>query len=53
VKHLTIIIPTGQTNLYTIAGVVGAYEMFKTANNYCTEMDKRQLFKIELANTIK
>lgn len=52
-KHLTIIIPAGQTNLYTIAGVVGAYEMFSTANEYCTEMDKRQLFKIELASTVK
>jgi transcriptional regulator GlxA family with amidase domain len=52
-KHLTIIIPAGQTNLYTIAGVVGAYEMFSTANEYCTEIDKRQLFKIELASTIK
>lgn len=52
-KHLTIIIPAGQTNLYTIAGVVGAYEMFSTANEYCPEMDKRRLFKIELASTVK
>lgn len=52
-KHLTIIIPAGKTNLYTIAGVVGAYEIFSTANEYCTEISKRQLFKIELASTIK
>ncbi|WP_018631137.1 GlxA family transcriptional regulator [Niabella aurantiaca] len=52
-KHLTIIIPAGQTNLYTIAGAVGAYEMFSTANEYCTETGKRQLFKIELAGTVQ
>lgn len=52
-KHLTIIIPAGQTNLYTIAGVVGAYEIFSTANEYCTDINKRQLFKIELASTVR
>ncbi|UAY55049.1 GlxA family transcriptional regulator [Arachidicoccus terrestris] len=52
-KRLTIIIPAGQTNLYTIAGVVGAYEIFSTANEYCTQMSKRDLFKIELASTSK
>jgi len=52
-KHLTIIIPSGQSNLYTVAGAAGAYEMFSTANQYCPEVSKRQLFKIELAGVSK
>lgn len=33
-KHLTIIVPDGENNLTTIACIVGAYEIFATANEH-------------------
>lgn len=48
-KHLTIIVPDGQTNLSTIASIVGAYEIFTSANAYWKETGKKEVFKIELA----
>lgn len=47
-KHITIIVPDGQSNLSTIASIVGSYEIFSVANNYWKQMGKKELFKIEL-----
>lgn len=57
-KHLTIIVPNGQSSLNTIASVVGAYEIFTTANEYWKgsggyRTGKKELFKIELAGISK
>jgi transcriptional regulator GlxA family with amidase domain len=48
-KHLTIIVPDGQTNLSTIACLVGTYEIFAKANDYWKEVNGQALFKIQLA----
>lgn len=48
-KHLTIIVPEGQTTLSCVACIVGVYEMFASANEYWNEQGKDHLFKIELA----
>ena len=48
-KHLTIIVPDGQSTLSSVACIVGVYEMFATANEYWNENGKDPLFKIELA----
>ena len=48
-KHLTIIIPDGQTSLSTIACIVGTYEIFTKANKYWKETGKKSLFDIDLA----
>jgi transcriptional regulator GlxA family with amidase domain len=52
-KHLTIIVPDGQTNLSTIACIVGAYEIFNAANAYWKQSGRRQLFKVEVAGVAK
>lgn len=52
-KHLTIIVPDGQSNLSTIASIVGSYEIFTRANGYWKETSGRELFKIELAGISK
>lgn len=52
-KHLTIIIPDGQSNLSTIACIVGAYEIFTRANGYWKGLGKKELFTIELAGISK
>jgi transcriptional regulator GlxA family with amidase domain len=52
-KHLTIIVPQGQTNLSTIACIVGAYEIFTRANDFWKGAGKKELFKVELAGISK
>ncbi|MFT3912072.1 MAG: helix-turn-helix domain-containing protein [Ferruginibacter sp.] len=52
-KHLTIVVPNAQSNLSTIACIVGAYEIFNTANKYRKESGKKELFAIELAGVSK
>lgn len=47
-KHLSLIVPDGQSNLSTIAGLIGAYEIFATANNFWQEKGNQPRFKIEL-----
>ncbi len=49
-KHLTIIVPDGQTDLNTVACIVGAYEIFSKANEYWKENGKNELFKVDLAS---
>lgn len=48
-KHLTIVFPNGQSNLSTISCIVGAYEIFTTANAYRKAAGSHELFRIELA----
>lgn len=48
-KHLTIIVPDGQSNLSTIASIVGSYEIFVRANAHREKSGKKKLFSIELA----
>jgi len=52
-KHLTLVVPNAQSNLSTIACIVGAYEIFTTANKYRKESGKKELFTIELAGISK
>ena len=52
-KHLTIVVPDAQSNLSTIACIVGAYEIFTTANKYRKENSRKELFTIELAGISK
>jgi len=47
-KHLAIIVPDAQSNLSTIACIVGAYEIFNAANAYWKEASRKPLFKVEL-----
>jgi transcriptional regulator GlxA family with amidase domain len=48
-KHITIIVPDGQSTLSTVACIVGTYEIFIRANAYWKKIGKKELFKIELA----
>jgi len=48
-KHISIIVPDGQSTLSTIACIVGAYEIFTRANSYWKKCGKKDLFKIEVA----
>jgi transcriptional regulator GlxA family with amidase domain len=52
-KHLTIIVPDEQSNLSSIASIVGAYEIFTRANEYWKETGRKEVFKIELAGISK
>lgn len=52
-KHLSILIPDEQSNLSTIACVVGAYEIFSEANAFWRRSGKGQKFKIELVSASK
>lgn len=56
-KHITIVVPDGQTNLSSVACIVGSYEMFSVANNYWKEssanQSKKQVYKVELAGIRK
>ncbi|NSL86253.1 helix-turn-helix domain-containing protein [Chitinophaga sp. Mgbs1] len=48
-KHLTIIVPDGQSDLNSVSCIIGAYEIFTRANTYREEQGKKKLFTIELA----
>lgn len=52
-KHITILVPEGQTNLSTISCIVGAYEIFTSAANYGKRSGRNQTFKIEIAGLSK
>lgn len=52
-KHLTIIVPDGQTNLSSIACIVGTYEIFERANAYWYENHFEERFRIVLAGVSK
>jgi transcriptional regulator GlxA family with amidase domain len=48
-KHLTILVPDSQTNLSSISCIIGAYDMFTTANQYYIDHDRDPLFQVALA----
>ncbi|QEE51172.1 helix-turn-helix domain-containing protein [Flavobacterium alkalisoli] len=48
-KHLTILVPDAQVSLNTFTCIIGAYDIFKRANEFWKENGKEQLFKIQLA----
>jgi transcriptional regulator GlxA family with amidase domain len=52
-KHLSILVPDEQTNMSTIACIVGAYQVFSEANNYRTKKIEKAIFKIELVGATK
>src|SRR5438445_3607571 len=52
-KHLTSLVPDGQSDLSTLASIIGAYEIFTRANKYRSENGEREVFKIELAGISK
>jgi len=52
-KHLSILVPDEQTNMSTIACIVGAYQIFSEANNYFVRKQKNAIFKIELVGATK
>lgn len=52
-KHLSILVPDEQTNMSTIACIVGAYQIFSEANNYLARNSKKAIFKIELVGATK
>ena len=47
-KHLSILVPDEQTNMSTIACIIGAYQVFTEANNFSVRTGKKAVFKIEL-----
>lgn len=52
-KHITIIVPDGQSNLSTIASIVGSYEMFVQSNNFWKQSGRPEPYKVELAGISK
>ena len=52
-KHITLLVPDGQSTLSTIACIVGSYEIFTSANSYWKKSGKKELFTIELAGVSK
>ena len=52
-KHLTLVFPDGQTNLSSIACIVGAVEIFSSANSFSKKHGKKEVFTIELAGISK
>ncbi|MDF2189861.1 helix-turn-helix domain-containing protein [Paraflavitalea sp. CAU 1676] len=48
-KRVTILVPDGQTNLSSIACIVGSYEMFSVANAFWKQSGRQELYKIETA----
>jgi transcriptional regulator GlxA family with amidase domain len=45
-KHLTIVVPDGQTNL---SSIIGPFKVFKKANEYWQSLGKEPVFKVMLA----
>ena len=52
-KHITIVIPDGQTTRSTITCIVSACDIFTRANEYWNETSGQDMFKIELAGVSK
>lgn len=52
-KHLSILVPNEQTNMSTVACIVGAYQIFSEANNCLAKKDETALFKIELVGAMQ
>ncbi|WP_308992467.1 helix-turn-helix domain-containing protein [Mariniflexile litorale] len=52
-KHLSILIPDDQTNMSTVACIVGSLQVFAAANAYFEKMGKNPMFKINLVSVSK
>ena len=52
-KHITILVPDGQSNLSTVASIVGASEIFAEANACWKRNGQRELYKVEIAGISK
>jgi transcriptional regulator GlxA family with amidase domain len=52
-KHITILIPDGQSDLSTVACIVGASEILSQANAYWKKAGKKELYTVELAGSSK
>ena len=52
-KHLSILVPDEQTNMSTVACIVGALQVFSEANNFLIKKNEKGLFKIELVGAQK
>lgn len=52
-KHLSILVPDEQTNMSTIACIIGTYQVFSEANNYLARKNEKAIFKIELVGATK
>jgi transcriptional regulator GlxA family with amidase domain len=52
-KHLSILVPDEQTNLSTIACIVGTYQIFSQANNFRVKSGGQALFTIALVGANK
>lgn len=47
-KHISIVVPDGQSNLSTMACIVGSYEIFTVANQYWLRGTGKELYTVEL-----
>jgi transcriptional regulator GlxA family with amidase domain len=47
-KHLSILVPDEQTNMSTVACIVGAYQVFSEANKFLERNNAKAMFTIEL-----
>lgn len=52
-KHISIVVPDGQTALSTAACIIGTYEIFTRASSYWKDSGKKDLYTIELAGVSK
>jgi len=52
-KHLSILVPNEQTNMSTVACIIGAFQVFSEANNYLIRKGETAIFKIELVGATK
>lgn len=52
-KHLSILVPDEQTNMSTIACIVGSFQIFSEANNYLVSKGESAIYKIELVGVSK
>ncbi|MFT3681710.1 MAG: helix-turn-helix domain-containing protein [Ferruginibacter sp.] len=52
-KHITILVPDGQSTLSSVACIVGAYEIFVRANEYWKKTGKKEPYRIEVAGISK
>lgn len=47
-KHITIIAPEGQSNLSSVACIVGSYEILSRANAYWKNLGNKELYTIQI-----
>ena len=52
-KKLSILVPDEQTNMSTIACIIGAFQIFGEANNYLERKNEKAIFKIDLVGATK